>query len=67
MKKYMSQKDRVLALLKKKRWVKVQEMHAIAWRYGDILFRLRKEGHLMKKRVQADCRLEEWSLIKVKQ
>ncbi len=63
MKKKLTQKDRILALFLKKKWVKVQELHAIAWRYGAVLFELRKSGLVFAKRIQKDCRLEEWNLV----
>jgi len=58
-----TQKGRILKLLKKRRWVKVQELHEIAWRYGACLCSLRKDGHMMIKRRQKDSRLEEWKLL----
>ena len=59
----MTQRDRVLALLKTGKWIKVQEMHKIAWRYGSILHRLREAGYMMRKRLQEGSRLEEWQLV----
>ena len=60
-----SQKQRVIDLLMTRRWVKVQEFHKIGWRYGHILWVLRKEGFDLDKRKQKKTRLEEWKLIKI--
>ena len=65
MKKIYTQEYRILRLLKSGRWVKVQAMHEISWRYGAHLFDLRKKGVVMEKRRQRDCRLEEWRLVKL--
>lgn len=57
----LSQKQRILNLLKDGRWHNVTELHAIAWRYGGRLFDLRQEGHLFEKRIGKNG-LEEWRL-----
>jgi len=59
-----TQKQRILDLLKTRKWIPVQKLHAIGWRYGNILWVLREEGYVFKKRKQKGCRLEEWKLIK---
>jgi len=59
----MTQKDKILKLLRTNKWIKVQSMHKIAWRYGSILFNLRKEGFVLQKRRQKNSNLEEWKLI----
>lgn len=64
MKRIMTQKQRILRILRRKRWVKVQELNEIAWRYGAVLFELRKDGYVFQKRRQHDKpHLEEWSLV----
>lgn len=60
--KHLSQKERMRSLFKRGRWVKVQELQRIAWRYGARIWDLKKEGLKFEKRRQ-ECGLEEWRLI----
>lgn len=62
----MTQTERILQLFEPGGWVKVQEMNKIAFRYGAILFNLRKNGYVFQKRKQNflhKANLEEWRLI----
>jgi hypothetical protein len=58
-----TQKEKIHNLLKTGRWVKVQAMQRIAWRYGHVLWLLRNEGIQMEKRRQKKTRLEEWRIV----
>lgn len=59
-----TQKEKIYDLLKTRKWIRVQELQKIAWRYGARLFDLRVDGCIFKKRRQKNCNLEEWKLIK---
>lgn len=59
----MSQRDKILKLFEGGGWVRVQEMNPIAYRYGAIMFNLRKEGYMFTKRRQYNSLLEEWKLV----
>ena len=63
----MTQKEKILELFKGGGWVRVQEMNAIAFRYGAIIFNLKKEGYKFQKRKQSFSNLEEWRLVSVEQ
>jgi hypothetical protein len=59
----MTQRDKILKLFEGGGWVRVQEMNPIAYRYGAILFDLRRDGYKFQKRKQWNSTLEEWRLI----
>lgn len=59
----MTQRDKILKLFEGGGWVKVQEMNPIAYRYGAIIFNLKKEGYVFQKRKQQNSTLEEWRLM----
>jgi len=43
----MTKKEKILHLLKNKPTVTQQELNDIAYRYGNCIFELRKEGHII--------------------
>lgn len=59
----MTQKEKILKLFEGGGWVKVQEMNVVAFRYGAIIFNLKKEGYNFIKRKQSFSNLEEWKMV----
>ena len=59
-----TQRERVLALLSKGRWVHARELHEISWRYGARLYELRHyEGYEIERRRAPDgSGMYEWRL-----
>lgn len=58
----MTQKERILGVLKEGGWHSVLELNAICWRYGARLWDLRQEGWNLEKRVSQNTGLEDWRL-----
>ena len=61
-----TQTEKIISLFKKRKWVPVQKLHEICWRYGARIYDLKKAGYRFEKRRQKDSVLEEWHLINKK-
>ena len=60
----MTQKAKIIDLLKDKEWHSTEELHAICWRYGARLFDLREEGYVFEKKPHPFKKnLELWRLL----
>lgn len=56
-----TQKQKILELFDSGRWVPVEELQKVAWRYGARLYDLRTDGYVFEKKKQENG-LEAWKI-----